>query len=196
MLYLRPPLVPMNEPLPQPEIPDRAFFKAAEVCDLAKVQPYVLRSWEAEFKDLGVARTGAGGRIYRRVDVDRVLRIKHLLLVEGLTLAGVRRKLDEEQELPLEELVLVPAASAPAPSPAHMPDVARARIGHVRAGLRALLALLEAPLAPAVASSGAPAPAFDFGLAPAASSSVVKPAKRGATRAAGKTASPESVRSS
>ena len=195
MLYLRPLLVPMNEPLPQPAIPDRAFFKAAEVCDLAKVQPYVLRSWEAEFKDLGVARTGAGGRIYRRVDVERVLRIKHLLLVEGLTLAGVRRKLDEEAEPPLEELVLVPAAYAPAPAPAHMPDVARARIGHVKAGLRSLLALLEAPLAPATASGTATA-AFDFGLAPAASASAVKPSKRAATRAVGKTTSPESVRSS
>ena len=40
---------------PQVEIPNRALFKAAEVCDLAKVQPYVLRSWEAEFPELGVA---------------------------------------------------------------------------------------------------------------------------------------------
>ena len=41
----------------QVEIPKRALFKAAEVCDLAKVQPYVLRSWEAEFPELGVAKT-------------------------------------------------------------------------------------------------------------------------------------------
>ena len=193
MLYLRPLLASMTEPLPQPEIPDRAFFKAAEVCDLAKVQPYVLRSWEAEFKDLGVARTGAGGRIYRRVDVERVLRIKHLLLVEGLTLAGVRRKLDEEGELPLEELVLVPASSAPVPT--RVPDAARARIGHVKAGLRSLLTLLDAPLAPAAAPSGATA-AFDFALAPVASAAAAKASKRPATRAASKTTSPESVRSS
>ena len=185
----------MAETLPQSDIPDRAFFKAVEVCELAKVQPYVLRSWEAEFKDLGVARSGAGGRIYRRVDVDRVLRIKHLLLVEGLTLAGVRRKLDEEAELPLEELVLVPAASATASAPAAMPDVARARIGHVKAGLRALLTLLEAPLAQA-AVSGAATAAFDFGVAPAASAPAGKPSKRTTTRAASKTTSPESVRSS
>ena len=35
------------------EIPNRALFKAAEVCELLKLQPYVLRSWEAEFPDLG-----------------------------------------------------------------------------------------------------------------------------------------------
>ena len=38
------------------EIPNRALFKAAEVCDLVQVQPYVLRTWEAEFPNLGVAK--------------------------------------------------------------------------------------------------------------------------------------------
>jgi hypothetical protein len=33
----------------QVDIPNRALFKAAEVCDLAKVQPCVLRSWESGF---------------------------------------------------------------------------------------------------------------------------------------------------
>src|SRR5881397_2790987 len=80
----------------QTEIPKRALFKATEVCELAKVQPYVLRTWEAEFPELGVAKSAGASRIYRREDVERVLRIKHLLLVEGLTLAGVRRRLDEE----------------------------------------------------------------------------------------------------
>src|SRR5436309_12553899 len=78
------------------EIPKRALFKAAEVCEIAKVQPYVLRSWEAEFPDLGVAKTAGAPRVYRRADVEQVLRIKHLLLVDGLTLAGARRKLGEE----------------------------------------------------------------------------------------------------
>jgi len=78
------------------EIPKRALFKAAEVCDLVKVQPYVLRSWEAEFPELGIAKTAGAPRVYRRADVEQVLRIKHLLLVEGLTLAGARRRLEEE----------------------------------------------------------------------------------------------------
>ena len=60
------------------------------------MQPYVLRSWEAEFPDLGVAKAAGGARVYRRKDVEQVARIKHLLLVEGLTLAGARRKLEEE----------------------------------------------------------------------------------------------------
>ena len=78
------------------EIPNRSLFRQPEVCEIAQVQAYVLRSWEAEFPDLGVAKADGAPRVYRRVDVERVLRIKHLLFVEGLTLAGVRRKLQEE----------------------------------------------------------------------------------------------------
>jgi DNA-binding transcriptional MerR regulator len=78
------------------ELPKRSLFKAAEVCDLVKVQPYVLRTWEAEFPDLGVAKSAGAPRVYRREDVEQVARIKHLLLVEGLTLAGARRRLEED----------------------------------------------------------------------------------------------------
>jgi DNA-binding transcriptional MerR regulator len=118
------------------EIPKRALFKAAEVCDLAKVQPYVLRSWEAEFPELGIAKTAGAPRVYRRADVEQVLRIKHLLLVEGLTLAGARRRLEEE--------------AAPVAADAPVIDEligqnARQRLTEVKRGLRSILELLERP---------------------------------------------------
>jgi DNA-binding transcriptional MerR regulator len=117
----------------QIEIPRRALFKAAEVCDIVKVQPYVLRSWEAEFPELGVAKVAGGPRVYRRVDVEQVARIKHLLLVDGLTLAGARRKLEEE--------------SAPVGADAPTIDEligqnARERLTAVKRGLRSILDLL------------------------------------------------------
>ena len=37
------------------QIPNRSLFRQPEVCEIAQLQPYVLRSWEAEFPDLGVA---------------------------------------------------------------------------------------------------------------------------------------------
>ncbi|MEO8258063.1 MAG: MerR family transcriptional regulator [Acidobacteriota bacterium] len=122
----------MAESSGQVEIPKRALFKAAEVCELVHVQPYVLRSWESEFPKLGVARAAGGTRVYRRSDVEQVLRIKHLLLVEGLTLAGARRRIEEESgpvaaDAPLDEL---------------FGENARDRLTEVKRGLRAILELL------------------------------------------------------
>jgi len=123
----------MPEASAQVEIPQRALFKATEVCDLAQVQPYVLRSWEAEFPALGIAK-GAGPRVYRRADVERVLRIKHLLLVEGLTLAGARRKLEEET---------TPVAADVEEIDQLIGRNARERLTSVKRGLQSILALLS-----------------------------------------------------
>src|SRR2546427_6038914 len=125
----------MPEIAAQVEIPNRALFKAVEVCDLVKVQPYVLRSWEAEFPKLGVSKSAGGPRMYRGADVEQVMRIKHLLLVEGLTLAGARRRLEEESA-PI-------AADAPALDEL-IGQNARDRLTEVKRGLRAILDLLSA----------------------------------------------------
>jgi len=113
-------------------VPDREQFKAAEVCEIAGVQPYVLRSWEIEFPSIGTARSPGGPRIYRRADVERILRIRELVFSEGLTLAGARRRLEEE-ESPVEEQPAAPVLDA----------AARARLGQIKDGLRALLNMLE-----------------------------------------------------
>ena len=76
--------------------PKRELFKAADVCEVVQVQPYVLRSWEAEFPQIGQAPASGGPRLYRRSDVELVLRIKQLVFEEGLTLSGARRRLDED----------------------------------------------------------------------------------------------------
>ena len=116
------------------EIPDRTLFRQPEVCEIAQVQPYVLRSWEAEFPDLGVSKTAGGPRVYRRADVERVLRIKHLLFVDGLTLAGARRKLEGEAK---------PAAVDPSTLDFDvLSGDARERIMQVKRGLRELQVLL------------------------------------------------------
>ncbi len=111
-------------------------LKAADVCQIAQVQPYVLRTWEAEFPDLGQVTAG-GPRIYGRADVERVLRIRELVYVEGLTLSGARRRLEES------------ADEGPAATAADFSLVdatTRARLKSVREGLLAVLALLERPL--------------------------------------------------
>jgi len=120
-----------------PVIPNRAVFRAQEVCDLAQVQPYVLRSWEAEFPDLGVAKTPASPRIYRRADVELVLRLKHLLFVDGLTLAGARRQLGDTA------LALGDGSVSDADVAALIDDETRQHLRDVRRGLQWILGVLE-----------------------------------------------------
>ena len=105
---------------------------------MAAVPPYVLRGWEAEFPDLGVAKSAGAPRIYRKADVERVLRLKHLILVDGLTLAGARKKLMEE------------GATAPPPEEvsdsdvaAMMDEAARTNLRDVKRGLQWILGVLE-----------------------------------------------------
>ncbi len=138
------------------EIPNRALFKSSEVCEIASVQPYVLRSWESEFPDLGVAKADGGPRIYRRADVQRVLRIKQLVFSDGLTLAGVRRRIEEEAPPSLEDATAAPIKEL-------LGRNAKQRLVEVKRGLIAILDMLNArpgngnaPVVHAVARPSAP----------------------------------------
>lgn len=127
--------------------PKREWFKAAEVCEAAEVQPYMLRSWEAEFPQLGKVPAGGGPRVYGQADIEMVLRIKSLVFGEGLTLAGARRRLEELDEPDAPTIVLAE----------DLGERARERVRTVRDGLRDLLQLLSAGEPADLVLSGAPA---------------------------------------
>ena len=74
-------------------VPDKLFFKIGEVCELAGVEPFVLRYWETEFPSLAPQKGKTGHRVYRRKDVEMVLKIRNLLYDRGFTIAGARRQL-------------------------------------------------------------------------------------------------------
>src|SRR3989304_5635860 len=78
------------------KIPSKLFFKIGEVCELTDTQPYVLRYWESEFPALAPAKNSSGQRIYRRRDIETVLRIKQLLYDAGFTIAGAKKRLEAE----------------------------------------------------------------------------------------------------
>ena len=114
------------------------LYRAQEVCDLAQVQPYVLRSWEKEFPGIGVQKSDDSPRLYRQADVDQVLLIKRLVFSEGLTLAGARRKLEEAAPRTAAEVDHDVAEVLDA-----LASDARTRIAYVRDGLRSILQLLS-----------------------------------------------------
>ena len=114
------------------------LFRAVDVCELAQLQPYVLRSWEKEFPGIGVQKDPDAPRLYRQSDVDQVLRIKQLVFSEGLTLSGARRRLEESTPRTTaaerQEVAEVLEALA---------SDAKTRIAHVRDGLRSILQMLS-----------------------------------------------------
>ncbi len=73
-------------------IPDKLYFKIGEVSKITRIQPYVLRYWESEFKTIKPSRTKSKQRIYRKNDVEIILEIKRMLYEEKLTIAGARKK--------------------------------------------------------------------------------------------------------
>ena len=131
------------------KIPNKLFFKIGEVCEITDTQPYVLRYWESEFPALAPAKNSSGQRIYRRRDIETVLRIKQLLYEEGFTIAGAKKRLESE----LQGRVDTPQPTPPgngggeaAAGVSQTPDGAttgRDALKEVREGLREILTLLE-----------------------------------------------------
>ena len=121
--------------MPKMAAPKRELFKAADVCEVVQVQPYVLRSWEAEFPQIGQVPAGGGPRLYRRSDVELVLRIKQLVFEEGLTLSGARRRLEEDNGERNGASVLVQEV---------LGDRVREQLLQVKSGLQSILTMLSA----------------------------------------------------
>jgi DNA-binding transcriptional MerR regulator len=111
-------------------IPDKLYFRIGEVSRLCGLPSYVLRFWETEFPQLKPPKSGTGQRMYRRPDVEGVLRIKKLLYEEGFTIAGARTQLRSE----------VKRKQAPLPFAAGPADVSELK--RLRQGLREILGIL------------------------------------------------------
>ena len=77
------------------EIPDKLYFKIGEVGKLADVPPHVLRYWESEFSAIRPKRANSKQRLYRRVDVELILKLKVLLHERRYTIAGAKKFLEE-----------------------------------------------------------------------------------------------------
>jgi DNA-binding transcriptional MerR regulator len=112
-------------------IPDKLYFRIGEVSRLCGLPSYVLRFWETEFNQLKPSKSGTGQRMYRKIDVENVLRIKKLLYDQGFTIAGARQQLRAETR------------RKQSPLPFAVPTPARGELKQVRQGLREILGILS-----------------------------------------------------
>jgi DNA-binding transcriptional MerR regulator len=110
-----------------PEIPNKLYFKIGEVSELLGVEPYVLRYWETEFAVLSPKKSGTGHRLYRRKDVELLLRIKHLLYEKKFTIEGARQRLHEESRGPKTRAPKTAQRDLFANDP--LPDIRRELVG-------------------------------------------------------------------
>jgi DNA-binding transcriptional MerR regulator len=100
-------------------IPDKLYFRIGEVASLCRLPAYVLRFWETEFPQLKPVKSSTGQRMYRKRDVESVVRIKKLLYDDGFTIAGARGQLREEIKSDRTQTAL-PFPVNPALSVAHL----------------------------------------------------------------------------
>jgi DNA-binding transcriptional MerR regulator len=127
----------------QKQIPNKLFFKIGEVCEITDTQPYVLRYWESEFPSLAPAKNSSGQRIYRRRDIETVLRIKQLLYEEGFTIAGAKKRLEAEMAGRTDSPSSAVTPSSVSDTPAPGEDKGRQALLEVREQLREILTLLD-----------------------------------------------------
>ncbi len=113
-------------------IPEKLYFRIGEVSRLCRLPAYVLRFWETEFPQLKPIKSSTGQRMYRRRDVENVLRIKTLLYDQGFTIAGARQQLRVEAKAPQSQVGL------PFPRRASSDGLKR-----VRQGLQEILSILS-----------------------------------------------------
>jgi DNA-binding transcriptional MerR regulator len=112
-------------------IPDKPFFKIGEAARLCAVKPYVLRYWETEFHSIRPQKTRSQQRLYRRKDLELLLKIRHLLYEERFTIEGARARL---RELGHDE-----GALPPLPPPEIDPELVR----KIKQGLVDLIRMLD-----------------------------------------------------
>lgn len=115
------------------EIPDKLYFRIGEVGSLLSLEPYVLRYWESEFPSLAPKKSASGHRLYRRKDVELLLKIKDLLYEKRYTIDGAKQFLQTERKSP-----------APAPTQSEQPDLFASDIlPGIRQELAAIAQLLK-----------------------------------------------------
>src|SRR6201998_558539 len=114
------------------EIPEKLYFRIGEVARLCRLPAYVLRFWETEFPQQKPVKSSTGQRMYRRKDVEAVLKIKQLLYEEGFTIAGARQQLRTD--------IRVEKTQATLP----FPTQSATELKRLRQGLQEILGMLSA----------------------------------------------------
>ena len=125
----------MKKDAPQPNLfkDDKAkaklVYKLDEVSRMTGVDAATLAAWEEEFPFLNAGLTGSGEKFFRQQDVAIIARVRDLMAAKTLTMAGIKRRIEEE-------FGLTP------PNPVH-PEKLRKALNNVRDELQDIVSSLD-----------------------------------------------------
>lgn len=77
-----------------------AFRTISEVAEELELPQHVLRFWETRFPQIRPLKRGGNRRYYRPDDVELLRTVNRLLYVEGYTIKGVQKLLDDGAPVP------------------------------------------------------------------------------------------------
>jgi DNA-binding transcriptional MerR regulator len=89
-----------------PAFSERLYYRIGEVSRITGVKPHVLRYWESEFKAIKPYKAGSLQRLYRKQDLDLILKIKKLLYEDGFTISGAKKKIRDMEKVRKGQLKL------------------------------------------------------------------------------------------
>ncbi len=95
-----------KEEIETPISHERLYYRIGEVSRITGLKPYVLRYWESEFRIIKPHKGGSLQRLYRRKDLDLILKIKKLLYEDGFTIAGAKKKIRNLEKLENKQIKL------------------------------------------------------------------------------------------
>ncbi len=120
-------------------IPEKRYFKIGEVCKIVDIKQHVVRYWETEFKQfIKPQRASSKQRLYRRADIENLLRIKQLLKGDGFTIPGARKFLAAQPKSAKknDKSTSGPESLAPAHNSPQL-------VSEIKEGLESVLRILE-----------------------------------------------------
>ena len=85
---------------------ERLYYRIGEVSRITGLKAHVLRYWESEFKVIKPHKGGSLQRLYRRKDLDLILKIKKLLYEDGFTIAGAKKRIRDLERLENKQMKL------------------------------------------------------------------------------------------
>lgn len=85
---------------------ERLYYRIGEVSRITGIKPHVLRYWESEFKVIKPHKGVSLQRLYRKRDLDLILKIKKLLYEDGFTISGAKKKIRDLERAENRQLKL------------------------------------------------------------------------------------------